>query len=134
VLPSLFPHLSFAARLDPDGNEIPSDEEEELERSRTEYRIRALYQARMSAQAAGGSGTRSTHSQASYDGVTASTYNRNFRVSPVSYRTPEFSREATSFLVDPLPMSLSEMIPLSTGGEADDHIIIVPKHASLAGR
>lgn len=122
------------ARLDPDGNEIPSDEEEELERSRTEYRIRALYQARMSAQAASGSGTRSTHSQASYDGVTARTYNRNFRVAPVSYRTPEFSREATPFLVDPLPMSLSEMIPSSKSGETDDHIIIVPKHASLAGR
>lgn len=32
---------SFAARLDPDGNEIPSDEEEELERVRAEYRIQA---------------------------------------------------------------------------------------------
>ncbi|KAJ6569656.1 hypothetical protein B0H19DRAFT_1136492 [Mycena capillaripes] len=39
------------ARLDPDGNAIPSDEEEELERSRAEYRVRALYQARASAAA-----------------------------------------------------------------------------------
>ncbi|KAJ6574012.1 hypothetical protein DFH09DRAFT_1078939, partial [Mycena vulgaris] len=39
------------ARLDHDGNAIPSDEEEELERSRAEYRVRALYQARASAAA-----------------------------------------------------------------------------------
>ncbi|KAF7340080.1 hypothetical protein MVEN_01926100 [Mycena venus] len=39
------------ARLDPDGNAIPSDEEEELERSRAEYRVQALYQARASAAA-----------------------------------------------------------------------------------
>ncbi|KAJ7456493.1 hypothetical protein FB451DRAFT_1276155 [Mycena latifolia] len=39
------------ARLDADGNAIPSDEEEELERTRAEYRIRALYQARASAAA-----------------------------------------------------------------------------------
>ncbi|KAJ7124833.1 hypothetical protein C8R43DRAFT_36560 [Mycena crocata] len=39
------------ARLDPDGLPISLDEEEELERSRAEYRIRALYHARASAAA-----------------------------------------------------------------------------------
>ncbi|KAF7319901.1 hypothetical protein MKEN_00773400 [Mycena kentingensis (nom. inval.)] len=39
------------ARLDQDGNPIPSEEEEELERHRSEYRLRALYQARASAAA-----------------------------------------------------------------------------------
>jgi hypothetical protein len=39
-----------SARLDPDGNEIPSDEEEELERVRAQHRLRMLYQARATAQ------------------------------------------------------------------------------------
>jgi hypothetical protein len=53
---------SSSARLDPDGNAIPSDEEEELERSRAEYRIRALYQARASAAAVTSRAERRAHS------------------------------------------------------------------------
>jgi hypothetical protein len=45
--------IPFTARLDPDGNAIASDEEEELERSCAEYRVRALYQARASVTSAG---------------------------------------------------------------------------------
>jgi hypothetical protein len=36
------------ARLDPDGNEIPTDEEEEIERTRSQFRVRALHNARSS--------------------------------------------------------------------------------------
>ncbi|KAJ7071383.1 hypothetical protein C8F01DRAFT_1110320 [Mycena amicta] len=51
VAPGPEPRRRGWARLDPDGNAIPSDEEEELERERSEYRVRALYQARASAAA-----------------------------------------------------------------------------------
>lgn len=40
---------TYIARLDPNGNEIPADEEEELERNRSQGRVRALYNARATA-------------------------------------------------------------------------------------
>ncbi|KAF7306495.1 hypothetical protein MIND_00440800 [Mycena indigotica] len=44
--PSPEPRRRGWARLDQDGNAIPSDEEEELERERAEYRVRAMQQTR----------------------------------------------------------------------------------------
>lgn len=41
TLPSFHVDMSCSARLDQDGNEIPTDEEEEYERSRTHMRVRA---------------------------------------------------------------------------------------------
>jgi hypothetical protein len=128
-----------SARLDPDGNEIPADEEEELERSRTEYRIRALERARQNI-ATTQSGGRITNNQVSqrthYGSVMDSTLNvPDVRQSGSSSYFPQFN--ASQLYVDPLPMPLASMI-ISQGNLKQEHDcardVIVPTHACLAGR
>ena len=124
-------------RLDLDGNEIPADEEEELERSRTEYRIRALQQARQNIATQSGGLPRSTNDQppqrTHYGSVLDSTLNvPDARQSGSSSPLPHAPR----LYVDPLPMPLASMIiPQETrkqeAGRAD---IVIPTHACLAGR
>jgi len=126
--------MAFSVRLDPDGNEIPADEEEELERSRTEYRIRALERARQNI-ATTQSGGRITNNQVSqrthYGSVMDSTLNvPDARQSGGSSYFPQL-------YVDPLPMPLTSMI-ISQGNLKQEHDcardVIVPTHACLAGR
>lgn len=129
--------MAFSARLDPDGNEIPADEEEELERSRTEYRIRALERARQNIATTQGGG-RSTNNQVSqrthYGSVMDSTLNvPDARQSGSSSYFPQFN--ASQLYVDPLPMPLTSMIISQVKQEHDcARDVIVPTHACLAGR
>ncbi|KAJ6626925.1 hypothetical protein B0H10DRAFT_1997236 [Mycena sp. CBHHK59/15] len=178
------------ARLDPDGNAIPSDEEEELERSRAEYRIRALYQARASAAAVTSSAERRAQSGIDVPGHLNFDSDRNAArfanlvtrtsISPDDYPT----RESTSprvrlnsrdsypgqrlgfgtvldsvlsvdnrprqtqtngsgmliygssvpFVVDPLPIPLSDMMSKNTDQKGRLTGIRVSRHAGFAGR
>ncbi|KAK7064674.1 hypothetical protein R3P38DRAFT_54592 [Favolaschia claudopus] len=166
------------ARLDPDGNAIPSDEEEELERSRAEYRIRALYQTR----ASGGNGIvvprLGRHPQAplpypEHDNLITGTHPddhpvREYTASPrvrlgsrdspgqrLGYgsvmdsvlavdnrprRSPIVSTDvpygsAVPFVVDPLPIPLSEMVPSKKEQKRrPTWVPVAGKAAGLAGR
>ncbi|KIM47944.1 hypothetical protein M413DRAFT_22519 [Hebeloma cylindrosporum] len=122
------------ARLDPDGNEIPADEEEELERSRTEYRIRALERARQYIGTTQSGGRIANNQRTHYGSVMDSTLNVPDVRQPGS-SFPQFN--APRLYVDPLPMPLASMI-MSQGiiKQEDDYArdIIVPTHACLAGR
>ncbi|KAJ6604125.1 hypothetical protein DFH09DRAFT_1121727 [Mycena vulgaris] len=176
------------ARLDHDGNAIPSDEEEELERSRAEYRVRALYQARASAAAVTSRAER--RAQSSIDvptldnersGGAFSNLITRTSVSPDDYPTRETtsprvrlnSRDSVSgqrqgfgtvidsvlavdnrprqaqagsdpyttsygssapFVVDPLPIPLSEMMPSKNDRMGRLTGIRVSRHAGFAGR
>jgi hypothetical protein len=126
-------HWSTLARLDPDGNEISWDEEEELERSRTEYRLRVL---------------QSTHEGSNgpeilrHDGRTfhGSVLDSMLSVPATLPRTDQWRSATTTdtqirpFWVDPLPMPLSSMIRKEENQDDCHPDVIVPRHACLAGR
>ena len=141
-----------SARLDPDGNEIPSDEEEELERVRTERRLRAQSRARGPAENA------SARPALLYPAPTvilledeAELQPDNSRVQPgerglihrnvgdlVESVSSPVSQDSESSLItlfhaDPLPMPLEKMI-WSPSQPKHLHVAWIPKHASLAGR
>ncbi|KAF8807662.1 hypothetical protein BYT27DRAFT_7189745 [Phlegmacium glaucopus] len=129
------------ARLDPDGNEIPPSEEEELERSRTEYRIRALHRAREHASRSDEANEHLSRmyqpngiQRVAYGSVMDATLNiqdRRHRQSDIAHRDDQ-----VPFYVDPLPMPLSSMVIKPEKTEQNELFvdIIVPKHACLAGR
>lgn len=111
---------SFIARLDADGNEIPSDEEEELERNRAEYRVMALYRA-----------------QAEADGLDPSGFSlpprpRPVNLVPVTASIPSPSDDID--FADPFPrVRLSSRDPRSHPGSVWDSIATVdgnPSHRS----
>ncbi|KAJ7022039.1 hypothetical protein C8F04DRAFT_1049311 [Mycena alexandri] len=129
------------ARLDPDGNAIPSDEEEELEHARAEYRIRS---------AAARPPVASQRSQSSIDALE---HERNVgafsnlitrtSISPDDYPTRETasprvrlnSRDAVvPFVIDPLPIPLSEMMPPRNEPKARLVGARVSRNAGFAGR
>lgn len=123
-------YWSALARLDPDGNEIPWDEEEELERSRTEYRLRVL---------------QSTHEGSNilrHDGRTihGSVLDSMLSIPATRPRTDQWRSETTTdtqsrpFWVDPLPMPLSSMIMKEENQDDCHPDVMVPRHACLAGR
>ncbi|KAJ7655297.1 hypothetical protein DFH06DRAFT_1202163 [Mycena polygramma] len=165
------------ARLDANGNAIPSEEEEELERNRAEYRVRALYQARAAA-ATVASRAELRHAQSSFDvpphpdadnlaafadlitrtSVSPDDYPSRETASPrvrlnavtaqrsgfgtvmdsvlaVDNRPPRdnFYGSTTPFVVDPLPIPLSEMMP-SKNEKGRVMGIRVSRNAGLAGR
>jgi len=132
--------MATLVRLDPDGNEIPADEEEELERSRTEYRVRALERARQNIATQSSELPRSTNDQplqrTHHGSVLDSTLNvPDARQSGGPSPSPHTNHPPRLY-VDPLPMPLASMIiPQRTRKQEDDCAdIIVPMHACLAGR
>ncbi|KAJ7480160.1 hypothetical protein B0H11DRAFT_2280823 [Mycena galericulata] len=171
-LPALEPRRRGWARLDPDGNAIPSDEEEELERSRAEYRMRALYQARASERRAQSSVDVPGHStmDSERNGSAFSNLITRTSVSPDDYPGRETasprvrlnSRDSAGqrlgfgsvmdsvldndalhaapygssvpFIVDPLPIPLSEMMPQKEDRKSRFTGIRVSRQAGLAGR
>ncbi|TFK40897.1 hypothetical protein BDQ12DRAFT_678560 [Crucibulum laeve] len=128
------PPTRSLAHLDPDGNEIPADEEQELERTHTETRIRAMY---TSATTPGDRlfyteyleipeislwETRMQHSTCT--------------VGCVCYAQPS-SCWTTPFRPDPLPMPIKdiEKSVCQTGYSITrDFVIVMPNHTNLAGR
>ncbi|KAJ6519323.1 hypothetical protein C8R45DRAFT_951016 [Mycena sanguinolenta] len=165
------------ARLDPDGNAIPSDEEEELERSRTEYRMRALHHSRPSVAAAISRAERLAQSsvdvppQPDSDNLVTRTYIDDYPVREVtsprvrlnsrdpgprtgfgsvldsvltvdtrprrptelsSYDEPYGS--SVPFVVDPLPIPLSEMVPPRSDLKTRVRGVRVSRNAGFAGR
>ena len=131
----------LSARLDPDGNEIPPSEEEELERSRTEYRIRALHRAREHASRSDDSNEHHSRmyqpngvQRVAYGSVMDATLNIQDR----RRQQPEFAHrdDQVPFYVDPLPMPLSSMVMKPELTEQNEPCvdIIVPRDACLAGR
>ena len=136
-----FLYINFLARLDPDGNEIPPSEEEELERSRTEYRIRALHRAREHASRSDDSNEHRSRIY-QYNGVQRVAYgsvmDATLNIQDRRRQQSEFPHrdEQVPFYVDPLPMPLSSMVMKPEMIEQNEHCvdIIVPRHACLAGR
>ncbi|KAJ7275546.1 hypothetical protein B0H12DRAFT_1087728 [Mycena haematopus] len=167
------------ARLDPDGNAITSDEEEELERSRAEYRIRALYQSRALTSRVerlvqnsvdvlpdpNGSNlvTRTYIDDYPSREVTSPRVRLNSRDSgaqrfgfgsvmdsvltvdnrpprrTTDLRTTDFSYDvpygsSVPFVVDPLPIPLSEMMPPRSDLKGRVRGVRVSRNASFAGR
>ncbi|KAJ7293822.1 hypothetical protein C8J57DRAFT_38562 [Mycena rebaudengoi] len=163
------------ARLDPDGNAIPSDEEEELERSRAEYRLRALrtappavvpahrrtqgsVDASAQQESRGGFSNLITRTSVSPDDSRETTSPRvrlNSREAPnmrlgfgtvmdsvmsIDNRPRQGHRtgpantygSAVPYVVDPLPMPLSEMVTVKS--DQNGHGIRVSRNACLAGR
>lgn len=151
--PSLMSSPSVA-RLDPDGNEIPSDEEEELERQRTADRLRNHNRSDAARRVL------MPMSRSSFTVDDDIDYVPRVRLHPrdLEYEhpglrdntpgvrerrgrenseacAPQFYGSDVPFFVDPLPMPLEDMVP--------DHFkpnpkrtnnIRVHKHATLAGR
>lgn len=137
------------ARLDLDGDEIPYDEEEALERSRTEYRIRALYQAQASRSDTIPELARNSNDFPSYSDYTSrdtrryhgsvidgvlNVPNDGYQFIPADTWSPDPQPSRRSVRVNPLPMPLSEMVQMPPKSHEDRYIISVPRHASLAGR
>ncbi|KAF7367331.1 hypothetical protein MSAN_00795400 [Mycena sanguinolenta] len=165
------------ARLDPDGNAIPSDEEEELERSRTEYRMRALHHSRTSAPAGISRAERLAQSSVDVpphpdgDSLVTRTYIDDYpirevnsprvrlnsrdsgprtgfgsvldsvlsvdnrpsrRPTQLSYDVPYGS--SVPFVVDPLPIPLSEMVPPRSDLKSRVRGVRVSRNAGFAGR
>ncbi|KAF5377256.1 hypothetical protein D9615_006366 [Tricholomella constricta] len=146
------------ARLDADGNEIPSDEEEELERIRAEYRIQAQTRPRTyyhtteaqshpgfhSLQAATTSTSLIPDESASILG-SIPRVRLNVRDSRLSYESVKqpvaavdvITRKETSYsssvFCNPLPMPIEEMV-WSPPKRKPPRVVTVPGHASLAGR
>jgi hypothetical protein len=131
--------MVLVARLDPDGNEISSDQEEEIERNRTQDRIRALHQARE--VLAQGNGSMSSFSQLALLG-----HSSPLPTQTPGLPTPRLDRYIQPFVnlpptpkpfrPDPLPMPLSEMsVSLKDITKyGHDAFVVVPRYACLAGR
>ncbi|GLB36543.1 hypothetical protein LshimejAT787_0308310 [Lyophyllum shimeji] len=151
------------ARLDPDGNEIPSDEEEELERVRTEYRVWAQSRPRApvftrdrvashpgfhSLQAATTSTSLSPDEDTGPpDGVprvrlSARDHQPHYGSVMDSVITVDSVRKEQTlpgppflapFPPNPLPMPVEEMV-WSPPKRKTPRVVTIPRHASLAGR
>ncbi|KAF8912924.1 hypothetical protein CPB84DRAFT_1759882 [Gymnopilus junonius] len=121
------------ARLDPDGNEIPENEEEELERSRTQYRLRALQQTRQSGRASGGLFQDFSRQRSMYGSVLDAT----LHVQEERQRSvPAHSNDSTRLYVDPLPIPLAAMVlDPETPQQNDIGVdVVIPHYACIAGR
>ncbi|KAF9454970.1 hypothetical protein P691DRAFT_654626 [Macrolepiota fuliginosa MF-IS2] len=113
------------ARLDLDGNEIPSDEEEEVERIRTESRMRASQR------------TQTLITSISLPGNMTPTppprelnIYQNIKPPVVLRHDPSLSYPAD--FVNPLPMPLSEMV--DSGEKPKRQATLLPRHIIVAGR
>ncbi|KAF8060997.1 hypothetical protein FPV67DRAFT_1673823 [Lyophyllum atratum] len=148
------------ARLDADGNEIPSDEEEELERIRAEYRIQAQSRSR------GPISTRDGGDRSGFHPLQATTTSTSLSPDEENTITESIPRVrlnardqrpfygsvmdsvitvdclrreeslpsyATPFCANPLPMPIQEMV-WSPPKRKASRVVTIPKHASFAGR
>ena len=146
-----------AVRLDADGNEVPPDEEREIERARTEFRMRALGHARRAgpggagAAGAGGApnGPRMWVSQhrllfPENDAPRAVQPTRGTEAPPDDSADVDMEMQIAAtpaamvrpLYVDPLPMPLAAMVADAQrpASPATRKAIAVPPHACLAGR
>ncbi len=144
-----------AVRLDADGNEVPPDEEREIERVRTEHRIRAPGHARRGAPGGGAGAGGAAQAPASMRGSLHQFFGPSYEAS----RTAQPARRAEALpddgadvdvemqavaatvvvrplYVDPLPMPLAAMVADAQrpASPATRKAIVVPPHACLAGR
>ncbi|KAF6766461.1 hypothetical protein DFP72DRAFT_866545 [Ephemerocybe angulata] len=138
------------SRLDSDGNEIPSEEEDELERYRTEYRIRATTRRGLGSTMNPNGSPASTeplgprHPMSLYGSVmdSVATVNNDSVRASRRRRTREVSTDdnngdhrTTSW--SPLPLPLESMVPSKGGrhaGEDEECLILMGPAASFAGR
>ncbi|KAF9535750.1 hypothetical protein CPB83DRAFT_901432 [Crepidotus variabilis] len=114
------------ARLDPDGNEIPWEDEEALERMRPEYRLRAQQRARQDPD----SHASIRSGRPFYGSITDS----QLSVPNAPGRNRYSSAADTPLFVDPLPMPLSEMTQKEDFQDEFYPDVFIPVHACLAGR
>lgn len=147
--------VQFLARLDADGNEIPSEEEDVLENARTRSRARAFAGVRPNSSTGPTVAsltelensrptlvpmTRTSHPDPwDSEGVTARVRIRPSRqtVDPADIKGKGKNRSSCScppFKADPLPMPLVEMVPQASGRRKPISITRVYPHASFAGR
>ncbi|TEB39102.1 hypothetical protein FA13DRAFT_1725067 [Coprinellus micaceus] len=136
----------LTARLDADGNEVPPDEEEDfLERNRTELRVRRARDAlagpllfdpdgasQPGPQAFGGSLERTVEGLAVRGPVDLSEAPRRRRTTGDLIGKPDVRRRR----LDPLPMALDGMVASSKRARYldDDPVVVVGRWASFAGR
>ncbi|KJA29347.1 hypothetical protein HYPSUDRAFT_196718 [Hypholoma sublateritium FD-334 SS-4] len=132
-----------AARLDADGNEVPPDEEREIERARTEHRMRSAHPRRMPGGVVGAGAAMSYPGMRQYFGRAPDTLRA---VQPLVDAEPSYDDGAAEagvvalpMYVDPLPMPLATMVadaqrPVDGGGADARKAVAVPPHACLAGR
>lgn len=116
------------ARLDLDGNEIPSDEEEEYERLRADSRRRATRRAQALASLAQTAGI--TLPVPATPPPQELTIYQNINPPVVLRHDPSLSYPAD--FVNPLPMPISEMV--DSGKNTKRKPILLPRHAIIAGR
>ncbi|KAH7929364.1 hypothetical protein BV22DRAFT_1125810 [Leucogyrophana mollusca] len=138
------------ARINADGDEIPSDEEEEIERTRARSRMRLSHPDGRSSEETFVPYTRTSIPHSSeYEPSVARVHINPQQTSSALYffTPPEMSiiikEESISlhadlpprYPLDPLPTPLSQMMPSPAAlNHSPPRIIAVPKHASLAGR
>ncbi|KAF7437248.1 hypothetical protein PC9H_004085 [Pleurotus ostreatus] len=139
------------ARLDADGNEIPSDEEEELERLRSEQRVRANNVARLTqlAEQVAMSGERRTGSSDAEDTSSIHiqrAYDRMGRLVGSRYNSEPKSRGNDVPLVDigevgyepfkpsPLPMPLVKMVSTRATAQTGRRMFVLKKNQTLDDR
>lgn len=119
------------ARLDLDGDEIPQEEDDELERARTEYRMRALQRARTMGTPQSASLPESAR-RVGYGSIVDAEMNvRSTRGQKHQEEEPDYT-PYTSNWISPLPMPLDEMVPVKK--KARCKVIVVDPEASFAGR
>ncbi|KAJ3575911.1 hypothetical protein NP233_g775 [Leucocoprinus birnbaumii] len=116
------------ARLDLDGNEIPSDEEEEFERLRSDSRMRATRRAQALASIAQSAGI--TLPIPATPPPQEPTIYQSIKPPVVLRHDPSLSYPAD--FVNPLPMPISEMV--DTGKTPKHKPLLLPRHAIMAGR
>ncbi|KAF9569828.1 hypothetical protein CPC08DRAFT_701697, partial [Agrocybe pediades] len=121
------------ARLDADGNAISVDEEEVIERARTEQRLRALERARVSSEAP--SQRRDTRTYENSGRMHRIFLDSTLDVPHALLHTfhTDVEEDITRLYVDPLPMPLASMITLPQKPDDIYVDIVVPKHTYLAG-
>lgn len=141
----------MVARLDADGNEIPSDEEEELERLRSEQRVRANNVARLTqlAEQVAMSGERRTGSNDAEDTSSIHiqrAYDRMGRLVGSRYNSEPKSRANDVPLLDigevgyepfkpsPLPMPLVKMMPTRATAQTGRRMFVLKKNQTLDDR
>lgn len=115
------------ARLDLDGNEIPSEEEEEVERIRTEDRIRASQRAQVFSSLAHLVDLTTPPPAPPQRQLTIY---QTIKPPVVLRHDPSLSYPAD--FVNPLPMPLSEMV--DSGKNPKPKAKLLPRHVVLAGR
>ncbi|KAJ7596596.1 hypothetical protein C8J56DRAFT_291507 [Mycena floridula] len=117
------------ARLDLDGNEIPSDEEVELEQQRTLDRLRQRNRARILIPLS----RNSFAPEYSFDEISP-IVRLNSRETRLAASIPEFFGTNVPYKPDPLPMPLAEMLPRCRKTSLPPKSLAVHKNAVLAGR